>query len=216
MAEMSPALRKLYDLSGPLVVQALRKRHFDAYYCNTAQDARRIVPDLIPRSHSVSWGGSETIRTLGIPALLKENGYTLIDRDSAASPEERAALMRQGFSCGTFLMSSNAVTEDGQLFNIDGTGNRLAALLFGPESVVVIAGMNKVVKTLDDAVSRVRNYASPLNMQRFSGLKTPCAKTGQCADCVSTDCICAYMVTTRISRPAGKIKVVLVGEPLGF
>ena len=204
-----------YDKTGKSVVEALKKRYFGAYYVSTCEEAAAKVLELIPKADVVSWGGSETLDELDIKAKLKENGYTLIDRDLAKTPAERADLMRKALLCDTFLMSANAISEDGQLVNIDGNGNRVAAMIFGPKSVIVVAGMNKVVKTLDDAVSRARNIASPINTQRFN-LNTPCSLNGVCTDCKSPDCICAYMVTTRISKPAGKIKVILVGEDLGF
>ena len=125
-------------------------------------------------------------------------------------------IMRRGLLADTFLMSSNAITEGGELYNIDGNGNRVAALCFGPKSVIVVAGMNKVVVDMDAAVSRVRHFAAPANVQRFTGNKTPCFVNGQCADCHSEACVCAYLVATRVSRPAGKIKVVLIGEDLGI
>ena len=122
---------------------------------------------------------------------------------------------RLALTCGTFIMSSNAISADGQLVNIDGNANRVAALCFGPESVLVIAGMNKVMGDLDSAIARARQVAAPANAQRFD-IKTPCAVTGSCGDCTSSDCICCQMVITRACRPAGRIKVILVGEDLGF
>lgn len=113
-------------------------------------------------------------------------------------------------------MSSNAVSEDGELVNIDKIGNRAAALIYGPRQVIVVAGMNKIVKTLAEAQSRSRNTAAPINAQRFGDLKTPCVLSGSCRDCVSKDCICAHIVTTRMCHPAGRIKVILVGEQLGY
>jgi hypothetical protein len=156
-----------------------------------------------------------TLTTIGMQNLLKEQGYAVIDRSTAKNAEEKSKLMHQALLCDTFLMSANAVTEDGQLFNIDMTGNRVAPMIYGPKSVIVIAGMNKVVKTLEDAVSRTRNYVAPANRQRVPG-KTPCAVTGLCSDCISADCLCSYMVTTRVSFPEGRIKVILVGENLGI
>ena len=113
-------------------------------------------------------------------------------------------------------MSSNAISEDGQLFNIDGNGNRVAAMIFGPKNVIVVAGMNKIVKNIDDAIQRTRTIASPAVVQRFQDVNTPCYINGSCIDCTSPESICAYMVTTRSSRPAKKIKVILVGENLGL
>ena len=117
--------------------------------------------------------------------------------------------------CDTYLTGANAISEDGEIVNVDGNGNRVAAMTFGPKSVIVACGMNKVVKTAEDATSRARNTAAPVNAQRFD-IRTPCKTTGSCADCKSTDSICSYIVRTRLCKPAGRIKVVLVGEALGF
>ena len=157
----------------------------------------------------------EVLADENVRAFLAQEGYTLIDRDTAKDPAEKQALMHQALNCGTFLMSSNAISKDGQLVNIDGMGNRVAAMCYGPRQVVVIAGMNKVLGTLDDAIARARNIAAPANAQRF-GLKTPCGLTGQCGDCTSPDCICSYVVVTRNSMVHERIKVILVGEDLGL
>lgn len=214
MKERNEPLEKRYDKLGETVVKALKKRHFDAYYCATGEDAVQQILDLIPESDTVAWGGSQTLTQLGLLDLVKKRN-PVIDRDSAANPEERMALMRQALLCDTFLMSSNAISEDGQLYNVDNLGNRLAALTFGPKSVIVIAGMNKVVKTIADAESRARTIAAPTNTQRLN-ITAPCIITGSCADCLSAESICASLVRTRISKPAGKIKVILVGENLGM
>ncbi len=212
---MNQFKKKMYDLSGPKTVEALNKRRFEAYYCPTAAEAVEKVLELIPKTDTVSWGGTMTVDELGIKQRMAQEGYTLLDRDTAKTPEEKQAIMRQALTCGTFLMSSNAISKDGQLVNIDGMGNRVAAMCFGPRQVVVVAGMNKVLGTLDDAVARARNIAAPANAQRF-GIKTPCGLTGQCGDCTSPDCICSKLVVTRFCMPAGRIKVVLVGEDLGL
>ena len=212
---MNENKKKMYDLSGPKTVEAMKKRHFDAYYCSTAAEAVEKALELIPKTDSVSWGGVMTVDELGLKQRLAQEGYTLIDRDTAKDPAEKQALMHQALSCGTFLMSSNAITKDGQLVNIDGMGNRVAALCFGPRQVIVVAGMNKVAGDLDSAMSRARHIAAPANVQRFD-VKTPCAVTGQCGNCTSPDCCCAQIVTTRFSKIPGRIKVVLVGEELGL
>ena len=162
----------------------------------------------------VAWGGSATLAQLGIIDKVRQTN-PVIDRDAAASREESLELMRRSLLCDTYLMSSNAISEDGQLYNIDGNGNRVAALVFGPKSVIVVAGMNKVTKTIEDAEARARYIAAPINVQRFEN-DNPCNLTGTCSDCLKPTSICASMLRTRISRPAGKIKVVLVGEELGF
>ena len=212
---MLEPVRKLYENKGPKVVEALTKRHFEAYYVSDKVAAVKKVLEIIPRNHSVAWGGTMTMDELKLKEELKAAGYTLIDRDTGSTPEEREQIMHKALSCGSFIMSSNAVTEDGQLFNIDGKGNRVAALIYGPENVIIIAGMNKVVKDMDEAYARVRNYAAPANAQRFD-IDTPCKKTGECFNCMSASTICAQFVTTRICKPAGRIKVVLIGESLGI
>ena len=212
---MLEVVKKLFDLKGPKVADALNKRHFEAYYVSNKEDAVAKVLELIPKNHSVAWGGTMTMDQLGLKEKLSTAGYSLIDRDAAKSPEEREVVMHKALNCGSFIMSSNAITEDGQLFNIDGKGNRVAALIYGPENVIIIAGMNKVVQDMDAAYKRVRAYAAPANAQRFD-LDTPCKKIGECADCLSASTICAQFVQTRICKPAGRIKVVLIGEELGI
>ncbi len=214
MTQTPPALRA--QKLGPQVAAALRKRHFDAYFCPTAQEALYQALSLIPAADTVSWGGSATIREIGLLQALKERRQPVLDRETAATPAERLGIMRRALLCDTFLMSANAVSQDGQLVNVDGNGNRVAALAYGPKQVIVIAGINKVVKDLDAAVTRARTLAAPINAQRFSENKTPCLVTGMCADCTAADCICAQIVVTRLSRPAGRIKVILVGEELGY
>jgi L-lactate utilization protein LutB len=211
---MSPEQQR-NDKLGEQIVKALKTRHFDAYYCSTKQAALAQVMDLIPKTDTVAWGGSATMEALGVIQAVRQDGYRTIDRDKAQTKEERIELMRQALLCDTYLCGTNAITEDGELVNIDGNGNRVAAMTFGPKSVIVACGMNKAVKTVMDAAERARNYAAPVNAQRFD-IQTPCRTTGACADCKSPESICTYIVRTRLCRPAGRIKVVLIGETLGF
>jgi L-lactate utilization protein LutB len=205
-----------YSKLGPKAVQALKSRFFEAWYYDNPAGAVNAVLALIPRDHVVSWGGSMTAVELGIQDRLAKEGYKLIDRDKAAGPQERLELMRQSLLCDTFISGSNAITEDGHLVNIDGGGNRVAAMCYGPRQVIVVAGMNKIVKTLDDAISRARTIAAPANQQHFPDNKSPCKETGSCADCKSPDSICSFIVTTRLCKPAGRIKLILVGRDLGL
>lgn len=200
---------------GESLVKALKARHFEACYCTDIEEAKQKLIEWIPQEDTVAWGGSQTLVEIGAQEMLRARGQVLIDRDTAKTPEERNTLMRQALTADTFLMSSNAITEDGQLVNMDGNGNRAAALVYGPRQVIVVAGLNKVAKDLDAAIARVRGTAAPTNAQRFP-VNTPCKITGVCADCKSPDCICANMVITRLSKPAGKIKVILIGEMLGM
>lgn len=212
--------KKRNELLGQKVVEALKKRHFDAVFCKTKEEALRKALDYISNEDIVAWGGSVTLEEIGLTEYLENNGYKTINRDKAPSSEAKLKCAQDSFLSDIFLMSANAISEDGQLINIDGLGNRVAALAFGPKSVIVIAGMNKVSKTLEDAYIRARTYAAPCNLQRINDVygkcSTPCSVTGSCSDCKSTDSICSQILTTRLCRPAGRIKVILVNEELGY
>jgi len=212
---MKTLAEQRYSKLGPKVVKALNARSFDAYYFDDEAEAVEKIFSLIPKNHLVSWGGSKTLVDLGIQERLVKEGYNVLDRDKASSPEERGEIMRRALLCDTFLSGTNAVSEDGLLVNIDGIGNRVAAMIFGPKHVIVVAGMNKVAKTYNDAVVRARTIAAPLNIQRFPNQETPCSENGTCADCLSPDTICSFIVTTRFSK-AGRIKVILIGKDLGL
>ena len=147
---------------GATLVKKLKLRDFDAYYCADKQAALEQALALIPQEDVVSWGGSVTIDEIGLLSAVKEHNK-VIDRAAAATPEEKTELMRQALLCDTYLMSSNAISSDGQLVNIDGNGNRCAALIYGPKQVLVIAGLNKVTGSLEAAMDRARNVAAPIN-----------------------------------------------------
>ncbi len=212
---MLEAEAKRNELLGKRLVENLKKRNMDAYYCATKDEALTKALELIPEGDVVSWGGSETLNQIGLIEEVKKRNK-VIDRATAATVEEKQELMHQALLCDTYLMSSNAVSQDGQLVNIDGNGNRCAALIYGPKSIVMVVGMNKVAADLDAAMSRARNTAAPANVQHFPGIKTPCAVTGVCANCMSPETICCQFVITRFSRVPGRIKVVFVGESLGL
>ena len=211
---MTPQEKRKELLSATLV-KNLEKRHFEAYYCPTAAEAVEKALSMMPAGSSVTWGGSMTIRDMGLTKAVKEGNYNVIDRDTAANPAEMREMMRQGLLTDFYLTSTNALSEDGVLVNIDGTGNRVAAICYGPGSVLVIAGMNKVMDTLEEAVKRARTVAAPANQQRFCR-NNPCTITGMCADCKSEQSICNQIVITRHCRPVGRIKFILVGEDLGL
>lgn len=204
------------DKIGRKTVEELEKRNFEAYYCSNSDEALKKVITLIPDGDVISFGGSKTLEEIGLLSTLRSGAYKIIDRDTAKSSGERTELMRKALLCDTYITGTNAVSEDGQLINIDGNGNRVAAMTFGPRNVIVVVGVNKIVKTLEDAYSRARNIAAPINVQRFDNTKTPCYVNGACRDCTSTESICAYIVNTRVCRPPKKIKVIIVGEHLGF
>ena len=212
---MTEQMKKYYEKRGQVLVKNLKSRHFDAFYCPDAASALKKALELIPEGASVGWGGALSAQQIGLIDAVKTGNYAAIDRDSAKTPEERNQLLKRCLTADVFLSGANALSLDGEMVNIDGTGNRVAAIVYGPETVLVIAGMNKVCDTLDDAVTRARTVAAPMNKQRFP-FKTPCEVTGACADCKSDDCICNQILITRNCRPAGRIKFVLVGEELGF
>ena len=201
---------------GSALVKALEDRHFEAAYFDSINPAVEKVFSLIPGDHVISWGGSMTAKAMNLYEEAEKRGYKVINRDAAKTPEEKTELMRKSLLCDTYLMGTNALSEDGQLVNIDAYGNRVAALCYGPRQVIVVASTAKAAKTLDDAIVRARNIAAPLNVQRFPDNKTPCSINGTCRDCKSADSICAQMVITRLCRPAGRIKVILIGQDLGF
>ncbi|MCL1813924.1 MAG: lactate utilization protein, partial [Treponema sp.] len=196
--------------------KALKERRFEAAYCNDIQQAVEKVFSFIPNDHVISWGGSMTAKAMNLYDEAEKRGYKVINRDAAKTPEEKTDLMRKGLLCDTYLMGTNALSQDGQLVNIDAYGNRVAALCYGPKQVIIVTSIAKVTKTLDDAIVRARNVAAPLNTQRFPDNKTPCIVFGYCKDCKLYDSICAQIVITRLCRPAGRIKVIIIGQDLGF
>lgn len=213
---MATAKEMYYEKRGQILVKNLRARHFDAYYCATKEDALRQALALIPQGASVGWGGTVSAQQIGLFSAIRSGDYRPIDRDQCATAQEKEEAMRRALFADVFITGANGMSLDGQMVNIDGTGNRVAAIIYGPKSVLVIAGMNKVEDTLEDAIRRARTVASPMNCQRFEGKQTPCAVTGACSDCKSEDCICNQIVITRHCRPVGRIKFILVGEELGF
>lgn len=204
-----------YHKRGELLVSNLKSRHFDAYYCQTCQEALEKALELIPEGATVGWGGALSAQQIGLIDAVRKGKYHPIDRDTRKTPEEKLQAARECFDADVFLTGANALSMDGQMVNIDGTGNRVAAIAYGPKEVLVIAGMNKVVDTLEQAVTRARTVAAPMNKQRFPN-RTPCEITGTCADCKSEGCICNQIVITRHCRPAGRIRFILVGEDLGL
>lgn len=198
------------------LINNLNKRQMDGFYCKSVEEVQSLVASLVASDSSVSFGGSMTLEELGIlSGLRSRNDIHLIDRSLAKDAADTTRMYHDALNCDTYLMSSNAITKSGELLNIDGNGNRVAALIYGPAQVLVIAGMNKVCEDLDDAMKRVRNTATPANCLRLNR-QTPCSVTGTCADCLSPDCICNQIVTTRRSGICGRIKVILVEGSWGY
>ena len=205
-----------YEKRGKLLVKHLQQRHFDAYYCANREVALTKALELIPEGASVGWGGAMSAQQIGLMDAVRAGQYHPVDRDLCKTPEERDQAAMACLSADVFLTGANALSLDGEMVSIDGTGNRIAAMIFGPKTVLVIAGMNKVEDTLEAAIERARTVAAPMNQQRFQLPNNPCTVTGTCADCKSETCICNHIVVTRNCRPAGRIKFILVGEELGL
>lgn len=203
------------NLYGKKIVEALKSRNFEAYYEPNCEAAVKRALSLIPEESSVTWGGTMTLEESGLKKALYDGNYKIIDRDTAKDEEERGNLLRQAFFSDFFITSANAISESGVIYNIDGTGNRVAAICFGPKNVLIIAGMNKIAGSEEAALERARKTAAPINAMRFD-VKTPCKVTGTCANCKSESCICRKVTALRYGDPNRRIKVILVGENLGF
>lgn len=197
------------------VIKGLESRNMEGYYADTKEEALKKALELMPGGSSVGWGGSMSAQEIGLIDEVCAGKYTVYNRDAAKTPEEKRKTELAIFDADFLLASSNAITEDGVLVNVDGMGNRVAAITWGPRNVLLIVGMNKVVRSIEDAVSRVRNEAAPINAQRFD-IDTPCKKSGACFDCKSADSICCQFLVTRFSKVPKRIKVILVNEDLGF
>lgn len=208
---MNDIMKKGNKVKAETIISSLEKRNMKGYYCEDAEAARKLILSMIDDEEVVSWGGSETIDQLGIKGELKN----VIDRD-AAPPEDFIKVRREALLADVFLTGTNAITMEGELVNIDGMGNRVAAMCFGPNKVIIVAGVNKIVKDEETAIARIKTDACPPNCIRL-GKTTPCALTGKCGDCkMPGQTICSYTVTTRFSSLQDRIHVILVNENLGF
>ena len=204
---------------------ALRKNNMQAYFVEKKEDVIDLVKTLIKKGDTVTHGGSVTLAECGIPALLANGDYNYLDRKAPGiTPEQVKDIYRKTFSADVFFTSANAITENGLLYNVDGNSNRVAAIVYGPESVIVIAGVNKIVPDINAAMNRLKTTAAPLNTKRLN-CKTPCAVTGKCLavdnpllaeGCKSPERICCNYVVTAQQRHKDRIKVILVGENLGY
>jgi L-lactate utilization protein LutB len=203
---------KRNELLAAKVIKGLESRNMTGYYAASAEEALAKALELIPEGATVTMGGCMSAREIGLVDALKTDKYNFLDRDNM---EDKRAAMLAAYDADVFLSSANAMTEDGELVNIDGNSNRVSAIAQGPKQVLFIVGMNKVCSDLDGAMKRARNVAAPINAQRF-GLDTPCSKTGACMDCKSPDTICCQFLITRFSRHKDRIHVILVNDKLGF
>ncbi len=219
-----------YDMENPIdnywkvrladLKNNLEANNFEVFVANNTNEAKKIVlEEIMPKTaaKSVSWGGSLTfIATNLYDALKKSSDLKVLDTfDKNLSPEESLERRRQSLLVDLFITGSNAVTETGQLVNLDMFGNRIAAITFGPKNVVILLGRNKIVPDLDVAMFRIKNYAAPVNTMRLDK-KTPCVITSYCMECKSPDRICNTWTITEKSFPKGRVKVILINDDLGF
>lgn len=211
---MSPK-KIYYENLADSLIERFNKRGIEGYYCDNAEEAVLTAKRFLTPGCSISWGSSQTLFEIGLLDELKSSDYILYDRHEAKTPEEKSIIYSKTVTADYYFMSSNAISLDGQLINIDGGGHRVACLIVGPKNVIIIAGMNKIVTDVTAGMERVRNMAAPPNCVRLNA-KTPCAEIGKCANCLVDDCICCEMVITRKSKIPGRIKVILVGEELGY
>lgn len=204
---------------------SLEANNMKPYIVETVKDVLPVVKSILEEGKTVACGGSATLNETGVMELLRSGAYDFLDREGK-SRDELEELYRSSFSADFYLTSSNAVTENGELYNVDGNSNRVAAICFGPRSVIVIAGRNKIVRDIDEAIVRVKRFAAPMNTARLN-CETYCRSKGECMALASGSCnmtdgcksesrICCSYVVTAQQRIKDRIKVILVNEELGF
>ena len=209
---MNENITKRNEKLAQKVIKGLESRNMCGYYAATKEEAKELALKLIPEGGSVTMGGAMSAHEIGLVDAIKKGNYRFIDRNDYEDPREAYL---QAYDVDAFLSSTNAITEDGILVNIDGTANRVSAIAYGPKKVIMIVSMNKVCDDVDGAMKRARNVAAPINAQRFVKT-TPCAKTGSCMNCKSPETICCQFLITRYSRFPERIHVILVNDVLGF
>lgn len=204
------------DQKVKITMDNLEKNNMEAYFVNDKDELLNKVKELINEGETVSVGGSMTLFETGIIDYLRNGKFNFLDRyKEGLAPDEIKMIFRKSFFADSYLVSTNALTENGELYNVDGNGNRVAAMLYGPDKVIVIVGINKIVKDLDAAIKRNREISAPINSKRLNKI-TPCTKVGHCMDCKSSDRICNEYTLIKRQSIKGRIKVVIVGEKLGY
>ncbi len=194
----------------------LKKRNMAGFFVNDEPELKKALKELINENSVVGVGDSVTLLETGIIDFLRNGNYDFLDkyREGITSEEKRHLYIRN-FSADTFMCSTNALTEDGELYNIDGNGSRVAPIIYGPKQVIIVTGINKIVRNIEEAEKRVRNYSAPLDAKRL-GKNTPCTTLGYCADCRSPDRICNDFTIIRGQFVKDRIKVIIVGKNLGY
>ncbi|OPJ62439.1 lactate utilization protein [Clostridium oryzae] len=194
----------------------LQQNNMEGYFVQNQEELLSKINELIKANSTVSVGGSATLSETGVLDLLRNGNYNFLDRyEEGLKPDEIQKIFRDTFYADFYLTSSNAILESGELYNVDGNGNRVAAMLFGPKNVIVVAGINKIVKNLDEAIQRNKNISAPANCKRLNR-KTPCTVTGTCMECSSPERICNEYTLIKRQNQKGRIKVIIVNKILGY
>ncbi len=197
-------------------VDGLNKNNMKGIFVKDESELLTAIMELIDENSVVGVGDSATLLETGVLALLRNGNYNFLDKyKEGITSEEKKEIYIRNFSADTFLCSTNALTEDGELYNIDGNGSRVAPMIYGPKQVIIVAGINKLVRNKEEAEKRVRNYVAPIDAKRLNK-DTPCTKTGRCVDCKSPNRICKAFVTITGQMIKDRIKVIIVGKPLGY
>jgi L-lactate utilization protein LutB len=197
-------------------MDALEKNNMESYFVKDEKALIEKINEFVKDGETVSVGGSMTLFETGVIDFLRCGRFNFLDRyKENLTPQDTKNIYRKSFMADTYFVSSNAVTEQGELYNVDGTGNRTAAMIYGPDKVIVIVGVNKIVSNLDEAIHRNRNCSAPANAKRLNR-NTPCTKLGYCMDCNSNERICNDYVLIRRQGQKGRIKVIVVGKNLGY
>lgn len=213
---MNKNISIITDLRVAKTIKALEKNLMKGYYVKSRDELLSLIDSLIKEDKLITAGGSMTLDETGVKAHLKENYNGIFkDRDDCNTPEEVGELYRKAFSADTFFASSNAVTEEGELYNVDGNGNRVSAMIFGPKQVILVVGTNKIVPDMKAAETRLEKIAAPANTVRL-GCDTPCSKVGECCHCHSERRICCSYVRLGQQRVKDRIKVIFVEGEYGF
>ena len=197
-------------------VQAINKNNMNGYYAKDREELIRIIEDIVSENSLVSCGGSMTLFETGVMKHLRSGRYKFLDRyKEDITREEVVNMFKESFFADAYFTSSNAVTENGELYNVDGNGNRVAAMLYGPEKVIVICGVNKIVKNVEEAIKRNRECAAPINAKRLNK-ETPCSKVGYCMDCKSKDRICNEYTLIKRQNRKERMHIIFLNENLGY
>lgn len=224
---MNDEMMTIYKKRVERTIENLQKNNMEGYFCENSQQARELVKKLINKGDVISSGGSVTLKETGIIDIIKSDEYKYIDRSEPnIMPEESEKRMRESFFADAYFASANAVTENGEIYNVDGNCNRVAAIIYGPKSVILVCGCNKIVKDIDEAIKRVKTTAAPQNTIRLNK-NTYCSKNGECVACAngakgmtdgcrSPERICCTYAVCAQQRVKGRIKVIFIGEELGY